>query len=282
MMPRPGLIIGKALLGVLLCVARGAGADDFASSFRSSDVPPFAAGHSPNGLAGWRVPRGVARVLPFAASDGTPLLSLSPSSEVHLEFSQPEDDVFWFVTRLRTSGGLTTIQNLPTSPLAAAIGFRHDLGLVALNGNGVGGGSAVTLGVPLDGSIWHDIVLRQNYTRQSYDVYIDGVLRQRHLGFRDHIAAPSGISLTTRSETASVSSITVQRETPAGLAYLRGDVRIDGILSAADIVTMVNSLNGGPALTLQQAANADINDDGVVNATDRDLLAQIIVGQDVP
>ncbi|MBR1546202.1 MAG: dockerin type I repeat-containing protein [Prevotella sp.] len=62
-----------------------------------------------------------------------------------------------------------------------------------------------------------------------------------------------------------------------GLYAGSGDVNGDGKINVADIVELVNYLNGKPTNALN-LAEADVNNDGIVNLADVDAIANIIMG----
>lgn len=262
--------------------SEGWGQPALSTEFGIADVPPFESALSANGLAGWRVPLGSATVAPFSDADGGPALFLPASSEARWQFPDPGHSTLWMVTRVRSAGGLMSLSQLPPRPIAAAIGLDTNQGLVALDGDGEGGGVPHLLGVTLDGESWHEIAIRHSYRSQIYDVYIDGTLRGAHLGFRDPISAPEGIGLGARDSPATVGHVSFSATPPPGIVYRRGDVRIDGVIDVTDLVTLINSLNGGPSLTALQTLNADLNEDGAVTVTDRELLADLLAGVELP
>jgi len=48
-----------------------------------------------------------------------------------------------------------------------------------------------------------------------------------------------------------------------------------------DLARLINHINGTPRLSVEWAVFADMNQDGVVNETDADLLADVVVGNTV-
>lgn len=65
-----------------------------------------------------------------------------------------------------------------------------------------------------------------------------------------------------------------------------GDLDEDGQPTVLDLVRLINHLNGSPALSSQLTFFADVNQDGFVNQSDVDALADVILGtspfQDLP
>src|SRR5689334_725570 len=57
-----------------------------------------------------------------------------------------------------------------------------------------------------------------------------------------------------------------------------GDVDADGNATVLDLVAVINHLNNNPRLPSDLAVFADVNQDGLVNQTDVDLIADAIVG----
>ena len=63
-----------------------------------------------------------------------------------------------------------------------------------------------------------------------------------------------------------------------GSAQLRGDLDGDGVSTVRDLAKTVSHINGVSSLTPPDALLADLDGDGIVNALDRDLLVQQILG----
>ena len=63
-----------------------------------------------------------------------------------------------------------------------------------------------------------------------------------------------------------------------GLYAGSGDVNGDGKINAADIVELVNYLNGNQSGNFIEDA-ADVNEDGIVNSSDVDAIANLIMGE---
>lgn len=61
-------------------------------------------------------------------------------------------------------------------------------------------------------------------------------------------------------------------------AALSGDVNLDGVLDAGDVVWLVNVLTSGFPLTLAQLINADFNGDLVVDGSDLTALVSALAG----
>ncbi|HTD88670.1 MAG TPA: dockerin type I domain-containing protein, partial [Candidatus Binatia bacterium] len=57
-----------------------------------------------------------------------------------------------------------------------------------------------------------------------------------------------------------------------------GDIDADGNATVLDLVAVINHLNNNPRLPSELAVFADVNQDGLVNQTDVDLIADAIVG----
>ena len=63
-----------------------------------------------------------------------------------------------------------------------------------------------------------------------------------------------------------------------GLPQKLGDLDQDGRATALDLVRLINHLNRSPSFPPEQALFADLNQDGFVNDTDAELLADAILG----
>jgi hypothetical protein len=57
-----------------------------------------------------------------------------------------------------------------------------------------------------------------------------------------------------------------------------GDIDADGKATVLDLAAVINHLNNSPRLPAELAVFADVNQDGLVNQTDVDLIADAIVG----
>ena len=93
-----------------------------------------------------------------------------------------------------------------TEPGTSLLLFHATLGILALNGNGTGGGAWEQTGVPVSTNGLQRITICQHYKSanpalQSWDLYIDGGLRKQGLGFKNNsITEFTGIDIET-SET---------------------------------------------------------------------------------
>jgi hypothetical protein len=279
----------RYLLPAVLLAAATARADPPASfeppydtSFRIIDMPPIQPGQSLEGWTGWRVPRGQAAVDPFGGPNEAPAVILAPQTIIRRPILASGEPVVWTVTRIRTAGGDTQMGDLPSRPLAAAVAFDAEDGLYALDGDGSGGGTPVPLGIGLSGGAsWRTLAIRHSYTRQRYDVYVDGTIRAARLGFRDHVAEHHGLLQGTDNAEARLSQISITTTTPEGIPYLLGDVTTNGIVTVADLVRLINALNGA-SLALQQDVNADLDENGAVTSDDRDRLIDLLLGIAAP
>lgn len=253
----------------------------FSTQFRVIDFPPHEAGPLIPGWGGWRLPRGRAAVEPFSGPGESPALILQPQTVVQRPILAPDTPVVWVSTVVRTSGGSTTLADLPDRPLAAAVVFDAVSGLVALDGNGAGGGTPRVLGVPLDPDVWFHLAIRQDFEHQTYDVFAEGFPLSLGLGFRDHVPEFHGFAQGAGAQPSGLASVLVSTAPPPEVPYLPGDVRINGIINAGDLVRLVNHLQAGVALSNMERLNADIDRDGDVDVDDRELLIGILLGVEV-
>ena len=57
-----------------------------------------------------------------------------------------------------------------------------------------------------------------------------------------------------------------------------GDLDVDGQPTVFDLIRLINHVNGSPALSSELRPFGDVNEDGVINQTDVDLVADAILG----
>jgi Dockerin type I domain len=250
--------------------------------FRVIDHPPIEPGQSLEGWNSWRVPRGRAWLSPFAGPEGLPAIHLEPQTTVRRGIHAPGEREVWTAVFVRSAGGdgNVTFADLPTRPLSAVLVFDAANGIVALDGDGAGGGTPIALNVPLDGETLYDVAVRHDFVNQSYDVYVDTVPVAFRYGFRDPVPEFQGFIQCAEHAPGDMAGVWVSTKPPPNIHYLRGDVNTDGDVDAADLTHLLHFLRGLSGLSTQQMINADINESGNLDETDRALLLDILLGVD--
>lgn len=247
----------------------------YVNTFQVSSHPALEP-HMPfPGWRGWRVPRGITSVQPFAGPGETQAVVLEPGSVIRHRVIPDGEDIVWVETMVRCTGGAASVDSLPARPNAAAVLFDATEGMVAIDGDGAGGGTLVECGVPSDGR-WRWVAIRHDFGAQQYSVMVDGATVASGLGFVDAVAEIHGFDFGAGESRAALSHLAIGTAPTRTFPSVRGDVRIDGLLNASDLVTLINHLGGEPLSPAQQE-NADVDLSGSIQPADVDALAELIL-----
>lgn len=150
----------------------------FGTSFEPTETPPFALGPLPQNL--WD---GKGDIQNTTVYEGVQAVGLQEGYAQH-EFLGAGHDQVWVQSYVRTAGSDETPQiSNDVGAFATQLFFSSSQGILALDGNGVGGGSWVSSGVPLDAGRFIAIGIWLDYTTQRWDLYIDGNPVLTNLGF---------------------------------------------------------------------------------------------------
>jgi hypothetical protein len=133
---------------------------------------------------------GETRVQDTLAGTGNQALEMFPDSAVAwspVEIAAPSGHVLVSSFQLRLDTLSTDAPVIPSESLGAVV-FANATGLMALDGNGAGGGTWQNLQA-LAADTFYTITITRNYAAQTYDVEVDGTLVADNFGFKDPVAA---------------------------------------------------------------------------------------------
>jgi hypothetical protein len=151
---------------------------------------------------------GDADVQDTVAGTGLQALELAPDSSVAWspdELAAPAGEVLVTSFQLRFDTLASDPPAIPAEALGAVL-YANTSGLMALDGDGSGGGSWQTVQALGTGSFVTVTVVR-DYGLQSYDVLVDGSLVADDFGFKDAIAAGPFTATFESSERAWVDEV---------------------------------------------------------------------------
>jgi hypothetical protein len=271
------LLLASATLTSVRADPPGTQTIPFFTAFRVIDTPPFESDSSVEGRNGWRVPRGHVTVAPFDGPSEAPALRIEPDSLVERPMVTTGNAEIWTTVTFRSAGGPRTLSELPVRPLSSVVLFSATRGIEALDGDGQGGGTMVNASTVIGGDRWRRLTIHHDFTRQRYDLFVDGLPRLINLGFRDHVDEFHGFIQGANASQSGMANAEISDGPPADVPYLLGDVLVNGHLNAGDVVGMVNAIHGEP-LGRMQFLNADMDKSGAVDAADLDLLINKILG----
>ena len=184
---RPAAVLAFSL--VFFTVLAGAEAAEtlpFVTGFETGDTPFYGAGNlDGQGLAGsWSVPEGTAVVQTGLVARGAQAVELQSESSAEVAVSA-SNNVVWTDVYLRT-GGSAHAPALPSRPATSVLFFSATNGLLALDGDGVGGGMFVSVIGSFPSGQFARVSLRQDYAAQTYDVWVNDTEEATNLGFMDN------------------------------------------------------------------------------------------------
>ncbi len=184
----------KTALPLLLAAMSGLTADGQTTTFEE----PLVSG-SPSLLPDWSgfsrvvLQYGSGQVQDRLAGAGIQALEMSQDSSVAWspdDLSVPDGLVLESSFLLRLDTLSTEAPVIPPEILSAVV-YANASGLMALNGNGSGGGTWQTLQALSPGT-FYAITITRDYATQSYDVRVDGALVADDYGFKDAVASTDG------------------------------------------------------------------------------------------
>ena len=172
------------------------------------ETPTYSSGTSIGSYTGWSVSAGAANVNTVQAQSGTQSVTLyanSPDTEISRTLSLTGSDIsfsgFWLKPVAEPSASAQNAIDLDNSLVAfvknASTGEIH-----LLDGDGLGGAgtwSATAYSYSLDGSDraqnWIRLTLRQDFTNDIWDIYLDGYFYAINLGFETNVSTPASFVL---------------------------------------------------------------------------------------
>ncbi|MBN1478249.1 hypothetical protein JXA47_15950 [Candidatus Sumerlaeota bacterium] len=225
-----------------------------------------------DGQNGWTVLQGTATIVDDgAAHSGARSVSLAQNTVVDRSISAPGQAIVWTRTHFR-GAGTDVAPNYPSGEAASAIvHFSSTDGIQLADGDGAGGYSAwVNTGVSIDDDgTWYEILIRQDYTNQLWDCYIDGTLEGQDLGFRDNSVTQLNGFRQYAGVASSMDTFLTRYRSP-------GDLDGDGDSDASDVVLNVNAENSPPTDPIA-FSDADFDDDGVIEPEDVTATVNLIL-----
>jgi hypothetical protein len=155
----------------------------YGTSFEPTEAPPFTLGPLPQNL--WT---GRGTIQNTTVFEGQQAVSVTDGTVEH-EFLGAGMSSLWLETYVRTAGSAEP-ESIPSDAgvFAAQLYFHSTKGILALDGNGAGGGVWVNTGVPLAPGRFIRIRIRLDYALRRWDLYLDGALIRTGLGFANNIA----------------------------------------------------------------------------------------------
>jgi hypothetical protein len=157
----------------------------YATGFEPNEPNPY----SPGTLAGqgapgfWSVSQGSAVVQQATSAHG---LQAVQAGDCVIEASLLATQQVLWVDAFFLETGLTNPPVVPTNAASSLLYFSSSDGILALNGNGTGGGSFVQVAPAFLTNVFVRVTIRNDYANKRYDVWIDGVQRRGGLGFKDN------------------------------------------------------------------------------------------------
>jgi hypothetical protein len=170
----------------------------FVTGFETGETPPYSAGSlAGQGTGGtWWAPAGTVEVQGDVVAHGSQAVEFQSESSAAVSVSA-SNTVVWTDLYLRTDGS-TIAPEAPAGPATSFLYFCAGDGLLALDGNGAGGGSFVFVVDSIPIGQFVRISVRQDYGAQTYDVWVNGIEEATNLGFVDNtLQAVSGVTVSS-------------------------------------------------------------------------------------
>ena len=143
---------------------------------------------------GWQVTEGTAEVETNTVHSGTQAVTVS-SGEVRKSFGGTNNGIQWIDLYLQpiVAHGNTP----PETPCTSLIYFDFSQGIMCYDGAGDGTGEWVPTGVSVSSNTWYRISIKQDYTAQTWEVYVDGdqTPKLTGLGFKDNLISLNNFSM---------------------------------------------------------------------------------------
>lgn len=157
----------------------------YATGFEPDEASPYVSGNlAGQGSPGlWTISRGSAVVQQATIAHGRQAVQVGDCTiDASLIATQ---QVVW-VDAFFLESGLTNQPIVPTNVASGLIFFSSTAGILALNGDGNGGGTFEPVMATFPTNVFVRVTLRNDYANKRYDVWIDGVQRRSGLGFKDN------------------------------------------------------------------------------------------------
>lgn len=157
----------------------------YATGFEPDEVKPY----SPGNLAGqgatglWSVSQGSAVIQQATSAHGVQAVQ---AGECIIDASLIATQSVVWVDAFFLESGLTNHPIIPTNVASSLLYFSCTDGILALDGDGSGGGKFEPIVPTFPTNVFVRVTIRNDYATKRYDVWIDGVLRRAGLGFKDN------------------------------------------------------------------------------------------------
>lgn len=186
----PALLLGLFVLAI----------PAFGYPYRTSfEAPGFNLG-AIEGQDGWTGIGQIQDASPSLVNRGTQSLEISQTSTVSRSFVNGPSSGKVYIDGFYRGPTISTLPSASSLGEGSSILVFHDTqGIVALNGDGVGGGTWVSSGIPVSTSGLQRITICQDYSSKTWELYIDQVLAPGGpFGFKDNsITQFNGIDIET-------------------------------------------------------------------------------------
>lgn len=269
-----------AAVAALSLAAAGAYASDEAYS-TSFETPTFSAGPLTETVDGWELETGSANIVSEdLTSEGLGMqhVNLGAGAILNRQLRDLNPDgaeTLWVEGHFRGQGSSTTLSDAiyDMSSASAIVHFSMDNGIELGDGNGEGGMTATASGISsLNPQAWYRITIRLNFTDQMWDVWISGDgqnVSQTGLGFiQNGIDGLNGFK-NLAQDSADFDAFRV-------VFPVLGDANGDAQVDSADVVAVVDgalSQTSNPIVF----GNGDVNADGILDATDQNIIRDLIL-----
>ncbi len=157
----------------------------YATGFEPDEANPY----SPGNLAGqgatglWSVSQGNAEIQQATSAHGVQAVQ---AGDCILDASLTATQSVLWVDAFFLESGLTNHPIVPTNIASSLLYFSSTDGILALDGDGSGGGKFEPIAPTFPTNVFVRVTIRNDYANKRYDVWVDGVQRRAGLGFKDN------------------------------------------------------------------------------------------------
>lgn len=157
----------------------------YATGFEPDEANPYSPGNlAGQGAAGlWSVSQGSAVIQQATSARG---LQAVQAGDCIIDASLIATQSVLWVDAFFLESGLTNLPIVPTNIASSLLYFSATDGILALDGNGTGGGKFESITPAFATNVFVRISIRNDYANKRYDVWVDGVPRRSGLGFKDN------------------------------------------------------------------------------------------------
>lgn len=152
----------------------------YSTGFEPTEPIAFRPGEITARTGPWRVAKGSAEVQSNRVAHGGQAVRTG-DCVIEMTFRNPEP-VLWADAFIEDPG-ISQVQKIPDGKASSVLIF-HDGKLLALDGNGIGGGRFVTAATLSTGRFTR-LTIRTDYQAKRFDVWVDGKRTLGELGFKD-------------------------------------------------------------------------------------------------